>query len=806
MPAGARHVSFRFAGPDIETPIGVLGAPGATYVLPDGSLRAADERISFRQADGRPLTADATVRQSALDGYLPMVVSDTRVGGVPVALTAFAVDLPGVGTCDVVRVAAGPSRGGPGPLVLRAEMTAGDGLRAEGARLTSDGRVRLAGLPGEGHPELAAEVEGRAAGHFGEYHGVGTFWPRPEGQYSPVFATMCIGWRSQPMTYRFRVEPGGSYVVAVGFWEWHWKERGHRLVETTIDGQAGGVVDTVSAGTGHPVVAQYAAHDADGNGLLDVTVAAARSAPDQNSILNVIWLFPAGSPPDGDALLRGDLDREALAMVDCGSLSDRPFSDAAIRLSLPVAPGRPTTAWVVRPRDATRETASQLPGELDDGLIDRARQVWEAMLRDAVIPDLPHPVATDFYRASLAQILLQPDRPGPTAANALTYAGLFGHAERRLACCLDRQRGNTPSHEAAAQWDGPGQAIWAFATHARLSGNWDFMARAYPDLMREVRQIAASRARSKRLDAQGERPPTYGLLLLGTDDSDAPSAARYAHDFWTLYGIELVLSGARALGRTSDVAWLEAEREDFSSCLTESVARSFVELPDGQGYIPSTPGSQEDAALWGNLAALYPTRFLLGDSRMARTMALLGSRQAEGLPAGPGSASGGMAPRIACDVARCHMLLGEYDKAAELLYAILDHASPTRCWMEAETAAAYISMLRDMVAFEDGGTLRLASAVPRDWLLDGQSIAVRDLPTAVGRVSFRLRSDATQGRMSADVRAPRGTPVVLHLRHPGLWRLTSVKLNGREWADHGTDWVRFAASGTPTRVEARFEE
>jgi len=810
-PAWSRHVSSRFAGPDTQTPIGVPGGARTTLVLPDGSLRAGDERISFRQADGRPLTADTTVRQSVLDGCLPIVASDGRVGGVPVCLTAFAAVLPGVGTCDLVRVAAGPCGGDPGSLVLRAEMTAGGELRAEGGRLTSQGRVLLAGVPGEGGPELAAEVGRRAAGHLGEYQGVGAFWPRPEGDYSPAFATMCIGWRSQPMTYRFRVEPGKAYVVAVGFWEWHWKERGQRLVETTVDGQAGGVVDTVPVGPKRPVVAHYAVRDADGDGLLDVTVTAATRAPDQNSILNAIWVFPANSPPDEDALLRGDLDREALAMVDCGSLTDRPFSDAAIRMSLPVAPRRATTAWIVRPWDPTADADGQLPARLGDDLIDTARRMWEELLEDAVDFELPHRVAADFYRASLAQISLVTDRDGPATVNALTYAGLFDEARRSLDCCLTRRDSDGPLEGAAEQGDSLGRAIWAFATYVRLSGDREYMTRAYPDLLQAIRRVAASRVRSKQLDAKGEPPPTYGLLQPGIDADGGAAATYYAPSLWALYGVDLVRDAARVLGRTADLAWLESERDDFATCLRDSIARSFVELPDGTGYIPSIAGSRERAPLSGNLAALYQTRFLLGDSRMARTMALVESRQAEGLPVGLGQAPEGVSPRAACDAAHCHMLLGEYDKAADLLYAILDHASPTRSWTEAgvaagSTAAAYVSLLRDMIAMEDGGTLRLASAVPRDWLLDGQSIGVRDLPTALGRVSLRLKSEATRGRMTADVRASEGTPVVLHLRHPGRWRLTSARLNGREWADIGAEWIRFPAARGSVRVEARFEE
>ena len=191
-----------------------------------------------------------------------------------------------------------------------------------------------------------------------------------------------------------------------------------------------------------------------------------------------------------------------------GRLTDAP--DAASGL---VSPPPPTADGV--PADAA-EAPSAEEAETS-GPDDLSIEEDEELLEDAVDFELPHRVAADFYRASLAQISLVTDRDGPATVNALTYAGLFDEARRSLDCCLTRRDSDGPLEGAAEQGDSLGRAIWAFATYVRLSGDREYMTRAYPDLLQAIRRVAASRVRSKQLDAKGEPPPTYGLLQPGID-------------------------------------------------------------------------------------------------------------------------------------------------------------------------------------------------------------------------------------------------------------------------------------------------
>ncbi len=49
-----------------------------------------------------------------------------------------------------------------------------------------------------------------------------------------------------------------------------------------------------------------------------------------------------------------------------------------------------------------------------------------------------------------------------------------------------------------------------------------------------------------------------------------------------------------------------------------------------------------------------------------------------------------------------------------------------------------LRLLRSMLVLEEGDTLWICRAAPRDWLRDGKEIAATDAPTSFGRVSYRI--------------------------------------------------------------------
>jgi hypothetical protein len=67
----------------------------------------------------------------------------------------------------------------------------------------------------------------------------------------------------------------------------------------------------------------FAARDANGDGTLDIAVLPKPGAPDENPILNAIWLFPPDASPNLEQVIAGKLNAVALRYVAVGGSSDQ---------------------------------------------------------------------------------------------------------------------------------------------------------------------------------------------------------------------------------------------------------------------------------------------------------------------------------------------------------------------------------------------------------------------------------------------------------------------------------------------------
>ena len=67
----------------------------------------------------------------------------------------------------------------------------------------------------------------------------------------------------------------------------------------------------------------FAASDANGDGTLDVSILPKPGAPDQNPILNAIWLFPVDTSPNLEQVIAGKLNAVASRYVAVGGSNDQ---------------------------------------------------------------------------------------------------------------------------------------------------------------------------------------------------------------------------------------------------------------------------------------------------------------------------------------------------------------------------------------------------------------------------------------------------------------------------------------------------
>ncbi|HWB52610.1 MAG TPA: hypothetical protein VG722_00390, partial [Tepidisphaeraceae bacterium] len=101
------------------------------------------------------------------------------------------------------------------------------------------------------------------------------------------------------------------------------------------------------------------------------------------------------------------------------------------------------------------------------------------------------------------------------------------------------------------------------------------------------------------------------------------------------------------------------------------------------------------------------------------------------------------------------------------------------------SAAGYVlSQLRYMLVedWRNPDALRLLFATPRAWLADGNTISVKDAPTAYGPLSMTVQSHINRGQVSAELDLPDRSPnqTFLRLRLPDGHRLIAASAAGKD--------------------------
>ena len=149
-------------------------------------------------------------------------------------------------------------------------------------------------------------------------------WAAPPAGTDPAFRNVLAGF-GQPVHFRFPAGKGESYTVVFGFCEgWH-TNAGKRILDLQIEGRSVRTLDLIAEkGRNVPALFPFTARDENGDGWIDVTVAAAPNAVDKNTILNVLWVFGEGREIDLPLLLAGQSRVPPRLRLDSGSGTGQP--------------------------------------------------------------------------------------------------------------------------------------------------------------------------------------------------------------------------------------------------------------------------------------------------------------------------------------------------------------------------------------------------------------------------------------------------------------------------------------------------
>lgn len=353
-----------------------LKSPGLppSYLDAQGRLMEDWGTLTFRLlGDTLPTSGATSVRSLLLDGALPGVEAKTVRGPVTLTLTAYRAPVWPSGV-DVLTVRATGTAGKEANVRLALDLP--EGARVGKSSVTLGGRSILTLAPG-----ATASQPTREWGYDDDAEAM-TNWATPEEDCDPAFRNIRAGLGGVPIHYRFTVEPRSAFNVVLGFCESHWTQPGQRPMVCKVEGAPTQEIDPLARWGRHkPGVLQFAGKDEDGDGRLDVWVLPRLGAPDQNPILNALWLFPPGAGLNLDQVLKGKLNKLAVRFVDVGGPSDQSLcAPGKLEYALTLAPGEEKElVFLAACRDGTAplwNRSAWTPAKLRRATL-RVRQEWK---------------------------------------------------------------------------------------------------------------------------------------------------------------------------------------------------------------------------------------------------------------------------------------------------------------------------------------------------------------------------------------------------------------------------------------------
>jgi hypothetical protein len=398
---------------------------------------------------------------------------------------------------------------------------------------------------------------------------------------------------------------------------------------------------------------------------------------------------------------------------------------------------------------------------------------WHDKLAQGMRVRLPDENLQNAFDANKAYLLLLHDgesiTPGPYTyhqfwfrdaaymLNALDKIGYHAESTQVVERFYRRVQKDGYLQATEGEWDSNGAAIWAMVENAKLTGDWNVVARNYWSLLRMASWINSKRQKSKGKSIKSERSLHYGLLPSGMSAEHlGPSDYFYWDDFWGLAGLREAALAAEVMKQTDDAKKLRANESAFRADIEASLAAVAQKI--GRTAIPASPYRRLDAAMIGNLAALYPLRlFDANDARIVDTLTAL--RQYAWMEDTyfnhVGHSSFGT--YLALHVAQCYLFQRNPD-AWPIIQWLMRHATPTFTWAEGIhpitrhgnmgdghhgwAVADLLLAVRNALLFEEGDHLVITPAMPQDWTNETNVIKVENAPTYFGTVSYTIAFSA----------------------------------------------------------------
>lgn len=697
-----------------------------------------------------------------------------------------------------------------------------------------------------------------------------TDWAQPSSPCDPAFRHIAVGY-GQPVHYRFRVERSARCLVVFGLCEGYHSDAGSRILDLQVEGKTVRTIDPIAEkGRNAPILIPCEAVDENGDGFIDVAVAASAASPDGNAFLNALWVFPADAQPDLAGLENGSSGTKPMAFVSCGQDALAPTvrsdvmvvtyrntgqddqavvpaltvdSESAVRVSddrtsarigqvttvlFPVKVDRcdptengaklafssvslrPGQTYTLAIRVARGEEAATQHIDLrrTDRLRRDAERFWERSklpygcieVPDAGIQALLDSSIRNIYQAREIKNGLPAFQVGPTCyrglwvvdgsflLEAVTFLGRAYEARKGFEYLLSFQREDGGFSLMDGHWKETGIALWAVTRHARLTGDKRWLESVWPRVEKGFEFIRSMR----KAASQDSGALNCGLIPEGFSDGGLGGKyPEYTNIYWTLAGMNSAVNAARWLGKKATAGEWQREYDDMMSTFRKAAARDTRDDSHGNRFVPIRMRDDQNVApqkgQWAFLHALYPGEVFRPDDELVRgNMAMLEAVEDEGLVHGTGWLNEGIWNYFGSFYAHAWLWAGRGDKAAQVLYAFANHASPLLTWREEQmpvgkgsqicgdmphnwASAEMIRLVRHLLVLERGDELHLLEGLPSDWVRPSGTIRLKNIATEFGPLSVSLTVSSNGQKAVFKLEGAHRTPPARILLHLGKW-------------------------------------
>jgi hypothetical protein len=497
------------------------------------------------------------------------------------------------------------------------------------------------------------------------------------------------------------------------------------------------------------------------------------------------------NPPDIDKPATLHVEPETPVGIVAYSSLLQPGSEWSLDFKMPVIP--------------TNDRAAI--GAIDDATFDefktRVTAFWNGIFAEGMQIDLPEAKAVDTFYANLCYDLIARDHIGSDYiqnVNKLHYHAFYlrdgadivhsydvtGYplvAKQDLEFFAKSQKPDGNFLSQSQQYDGWGEAVWAYAQHYRITRDKEFAEWALPQMVRAVDWLHQARAAD----------PLHIIPASDVRDNEYVPGHLTGYNFLALSGLKLAIQMARETGHADLAAKWLAEYDDYH--------QAFFKVLDAQtaahgGYIPPALDGKEGGYDWGNLLAVdYEPILDPHDPRVTATLKATQAKYAEGIMT---YADGEFLHHyLTIKNTLTETIRGDQEQAVKEFYAILLHTSSTQAGFEYKIrpwgdrnfgdnlaphgwfAAEYRTLVRNMLVREDGDRLHLLSVISPAWIGQGRTISVRRAPTNFGTVAFTLEQPQQGAAILHLNPAFTAPPVAIVVHIPWFVTLQSATADGK---------------------------